>query len=367
MRLRTGRRPTTAPSRRSAARPRVSILLVTYESERFLGYQLETLAQQTVWNDAELVIVANDPSRAERRQMQEFRRRWQDRVRLLVVPRETLYASLNRGIRAARASLLALANVDDIRTPTGLSEQVCGLEAARSSLFCYGPFTVVRKFRSHAGKTIVPPSFDRLQFTRSMLVGPFFVWRRRFHGATLYFDEQFQSGGDFDFAVRLACLGEGIRVDERLGFYYDGGSGLSTGTMLQPIERTVIELRYGIFDKIDYERLPDAIRYNLPNLLWNGAWHPVADCVPDYENWLLNRRRAWFATGRRRHAEVLPTKRGTSSRHGLVDLVKSMLNIHRGTRLGDGDSVSRVLSGNTGPSSAMLSGTVNKHDNARRL
>jgi glycosyltransferase involved in cell wall biosynthesis len=275
--------------------PCISILLATHRSEKFLQYQLEHMAAQTIWPEAELVIVANDPSSAEQRHINRFKQKWGSKVRVMMVPRETLYASWNRGIAITQGELLAIANVDDIRTPSGLEAQVQSLRSNQSALFSYGPYTVVRHFGSCTGKIIMPPEFDLIEFTRSMHAGPFFIWRRIKDVKALFFDEQFRSGGDFDFAIRLACSGQGILVPDLLGYYYDSGQGLSTGNQLQPIERTVIELRYGIFDKLDYGFLPEAVQYNIPNLYWKGTWHRVADLVPNYREWIQSRRQQWFS------------------------------------------------------------------------
>lgn len=281
--------------------PRVSILLATHGADAFISQQLASIARQSIWREAELVIVANDPSPRERSEAERFRLDWPKQVQQLIVPRESLYASWNRGIEAATADVLAIANVDDLRSQTGLEAQLECLDANPEALFSYGTFSVVKEFGGTAGRVISPPEFDTLEFTRGMHAGPFFAWRKAFGGAHLYFDEQFRSGGDFDFAVRLAWLGRGIRVGELLGHYYDAGAGLSTGSPLQPVERTVVELRYGIYDKLDYDYLPDAMRYNICNLYWEGAWHPVAQSVPEYEARMLERRRKWLRRGFRQY------------------------------------------------------------------
>lgn len=301
------------------------MLLSTFQSERFLAYQLEQLARQSIWPKAELLIVANEPSPAEGRAIDQFKKAWKDRVRLFIVPRESLYASWNRAIQVAKAGLLAIANVDDIRTQAGLEEQVLCLETTPEAIFSYGSFMAVRRFRSQTGRVIEPPAFDSVEFTRSMHAGPFMVWRRKVNGRTLYFDEQFRSGGDFDLAIRLACLGCGARVHGMLGYYFDGGRGLSTGSRLQPIERTVIELRYGIFDKLDYDYLPDAIRYNISSLFWNGSWHAVAHCVPDYEQWIAARRTRWFSQGLERRDKPITAQSNGIRLSILADLVRKYL------------------------------------------
>jgi glycosyltransferase involved in cell wall biosynthesis len=280
-------------------------LLATYGSAAFISDQLNAIKNQSVWQEAELILVANDPDDVERAVLDPFCSAWPGQVQLFLVSRESLYASWNRGIDAAKADLLAIANVDDLRAREGLETQVRSLEENPEALFCFGPYTIVKEFGGRAGRTISPPEFGAVEFTRSMHLGPFFIWRRRVNKPTLYFDEQFRSGGDFDFAIRLACLGSGIRVRDILGSYYDGGSGLSTGSALQPIERTAVELRYGIYDKIDYAYLPEATRYSIYHLFWNGDRHRVQQCVPEYESWLARRREQWFDDGVRNYPKRL--------------------------------------------------------------
>jgi hypothetical protein len=312
------------------------MLLATYASDAFIEQQLTSIAQQSIWNDAELVIVANDRSPAEQAAMDHFRDVWTEQVQCFVVPRETLYASWNRGVNAAKADLLTIVNVDDLRSPAGLQAQVTCLEEEPAALFCYGPYVVVSEFGATNGRAISPPDFDAIEFTRSMHAGPFFAWRKAFGGANLYFDEQFRGGGDFDFVIRLARLGRGIRTMEGLGSYYDRGAGLSTGSSLQPTERTVIELRYGIYDKLDYHYLPEASRYNIPNLYWDGAWHSVAELLPGYEAWMLERRGTWFRAGllRNRRAECWPwaSRSATALARYLRKLARAILRPMGGSK-----------------------------------
>jgi hypothetical protein len=297
-------------------------LLATYGSADFISRQLDAISNQSLWDEAELIIVANDPSGVERAAFEPFVSAWPGQVQLFLVPRETLYASWNRGINAAKADLLAIANVDDLRTRDGLETQVHCLDEYPEAIFCFGPYVIVNEFAGSAGLTISPPEFAAVEFTRSMHLGPFFVWRREVNSSKLYFDEQFCSGGDFDFAIRLACLGSGIRVGEVLGSYYDGNRGLSTRSSLQPIERTVVELRYGIYDKIDYGYLSEATRYNIQNLFWNGAWHPVAQCLPEYESWLALRREKWFDIGVRSYPKRLVSRLAREGAMHVIDSIK---------------------------------------------
>jgi hypothetical protein len=134
---------------------------------------------------------------------------------------------------------------------------------------------------SKEGRYVAEPEFEKKEFCRSMHLGPFYMWRKKWCEKYGMWDEQFKSGADFDHSIRLALEGEGKKTHGLLGYYLDEGIGLSTGkTPYQPIERTVIELRYGIFSKLDFWYYNRAKEYKLDQLLQNGQWVEILKLVP---------------------------------------------------------------------------------------
>jgi glycosyltransferase involved in cell wall biosynthesis len=262
--------------------PKISIIASTYNSNLYINKWLVSIEKQDVWNEAELIIIPNDPSDEELFYLNNFAKKYPNQVYIKVVSREPLYASWNRAILMAASTIYAISNVDDIRKPSSLSTQVRLLENNLEANFCYGPFEVVTKFECETGVLVIPPAFDREEFSRSMRLGPFFIWRANKDYIKNFFDEQFKSGGDFDFAVRLSLSGYGICANESLGYYLDSGTGLSTSGELQPIERTVIELRYGIWDKVDFKYIPSALEYDLKNVKINNSFIPLHEILPSY-------------------------------------------------------------------------------------
>ncbi len=305
----------------------LSILLSTFDSEKFLDAWFKSMIQQSIWNECEIVIVANEPTPSESHLLQNFVNKYREQVNLLTVSRENLYASWNRALEASSGKYLAIANVDDVRTPDSVRLQIAALENDPDVLFSYGSFQMVSVFGESNGVHISPPEFDKKEFTRSMHLGPFFVWRRTKDQSVQFFDEQFKTGGDFDFAIRLALAGRGVRVEDNIGYYYDGGTGLSTGSLLQPIERTVIELRYGIYDKIDYHYLPKALKYRIYELQIGNRWVAVENLVPNYAETMSERYRLWFDKGLRNYANLIKENRGLMER-GLRK-VKSVISRYK--------------------------------------
>ena len=85
------------------------------------------------------------------------------------------------------------------------------------------------------------------------------------------FDEQLISGADYDFAMRLARKFNGKHLNSNLGYYLNTGDGLSTKeNSRQEIERTAIEIRYGI--KVLNKDLVDeaTTTYDVENIITDG-------------------------------------------------------------------------------------------------
>jgi hypothetical protein len=279
--------------------PAVSLIASAFQSARFLPLWMRSLEEQTIWSDCELIVIANAPDEEEARLLSAFAERHRQ-VTVIEVDREPISRSLNRGVAASHAPLIGMANVDDLRSRDGLEAQVRAMELSEEALFCYGPYSVSRSFPPprQPVRTISPPPYEREEFTRSMHLGPFYVWRRTGRPETTFFDEQLKVGADFDLAIRLALYGPGVTTDVSLGAYFYGPAGLSTGGSLQPVERAVLELRYGVYDKIDYSQVPRAAEYVIPAILTPGeVWMPMDQIVPDYGDFLRARRERWAPRG----------------------------------------------------------------------
>jgi glycosyltransferase involved in cell wall biosynthesis len=109
------------------ARPRVSVIMPTFQSQLRIGQTLTRLARQTL-SDFETIVV-NDGSTDEtsatvRRLMQA-----DSRIRLVEQANQGVAAARNRGIEAARGSVLAFLDDDDLWLPRKLELQLARLEA----------------------------------------------------------------------------------------------------------------------------------------------------------------------------------------------------------------------------------------------
>ena len=238
---------------------KVSTLTSCFGGEKYLKLFLDELPNQTIFDQLEFVISHNEPSEIETALIEEYKNQ---------------HDNLNRMIEE---SVICVWNIDDLRTPDSLEVMVDALDKNSDIDFVYGNFMIVNSFGSKDGRLVNTLQYlDQLK--TGMIIGPFFMFRRSILEKCGMFDEQFKSGGDYDFAMRLVRAGKGLCLPNISGYYLDEGKGLSTGSELQPIERTVIERRYNL--KITEPKYIEKTNdYDLENIIIDGIMTPVKEFI----------------------------------------------------------------------------------------
>lgn len=276
-------------------KPLVSTITPCFRMEKYLKKFLEELPKQTIFDRLQVVLDHNEPTEQERMWVREFEQKYPGVIKHIVIdPVEPIGTSMNRCISEADGDYVTIWNVDDLRTPDSLEKQVNVFLENPNVGVVHGNFLIVNSFGSTQGKKIIHDIFEKghEELTRGMVLGPFFMWKKSLCEKAGKFDEQLKSGADFDLAIRLAIHGEVITVKDVLGCYLDEGLGASTrGDGKQPTERTVIELRYGILDKIETFWLPLAMKYDIRNVYYNNKKVDIKSLVPNYENFMKNNRK----------------------------------------------------------------------------
>ena len=248
---------------------KVSIILSLYKCEKYLEKYFQDALFQKYIEDIEFSIVHNEPTQKEK----EIINKYKNRLNIIYqeVSLESLYESWNRSIKQSSGEYLACWNVDDLREYDSIKRMVETLDKNPDVGFTYGDIIVVNEFGKKNGKYIKTLEFSKHLGTTGAIGGPFFMWRRKLIEKVGYFDEQFKSGGDFDYSVRLSIFSKGKKTKGVIGYFLNDGSGISTkGIELQIVERTVIELRYGIWYKMDISYINNAFDYSINSIIENG-------------------------------------------------------------------------------------------------
>jgi GT2 family glycosyltransferase len=251
-------------------KPMISVIVPCYKSEEYIWNFLEQINKQTSFQNIEVIINLNLPSQIELKAISHFKPIYGTRLKVIISRKLLNVAeSMNKCLRESSGTYLAIWNIDDLRTPISLQSQMCVL-AKEDCVAVTGPYLVSRKYGETSGKLVNDINIPKEKLLSGMYLGPFFMFKSQVLKKIGYFDEQLITGADYDFAVRLARAGNIGYTNDLLGFYLDEGKGLSTKPdSLQPIERTVIEIRYGAFHKIDLRYIHAACSYNIDHII-NG-------------------------------------------------------------------------------------------------
>jgi len=271
---------------------KISTITSIFKGEKYLESFLKNVSKQTILDKIEVILVHNEPTEKEVRLVKNFQSKYPDIINHIIIkPVEPIGKSMNRCIKEARGEYVTIWNVDDLRTTDSLEIQMKILDENSDIALTYGDFIIVSEIGKTIGKLVNLPEFTRKEFIRSMCCGPFPMWRKEIIKKIGYFDEKLIQGADFDLMIRIALNYKMKKNKGILGYYLNEKAGLSTRIgSLQPIERTVIELRYGIYDKIDFLYYKKALEYKVYEVFFDNQWFPIKDFYNNYENLIKNRK-----------------------------------------------------------------------------
>jgi glycosyltransferase involved in cell wall biosynthesis len=175
---------------------KLSLITSLFRSEKHLPNYIRRvealLAECNV--PLEIVVVANDATAVEFVMLSDFAEN--KAVKLLHCPRESLYASWNRGIAAAEGDLLGFWNVDDSRSAEGL-EQGYRVLSEEAEIIDFA-FEI-----EEAGRIkLAPPNYRPPSLKPRDTVAPFFLFQRRLFERAGQFNEHFKIVGDYEWAAR---------------------------------------------------------------------------------------------------------------------------------------------------------------------
>ncbi len=191
---------------------KISTITSFYRGIKYLNLFLKELPKQINFEEIQVVFNHNDPTVEELELIKKFTKEHPDRLKHLVVPKKPIGESWNQSIKESDGEIVSIWNIDDLRTPDSLLKQVQFLDNNLNYDICHGSFLIVNQFGSKHGKYIDHSIYkdNHPELGRGMVLGPYFAFRKNLCEKYGYFDEQFLSGCDYDFALRLH--GNGIKI-----------------------------------------------------------------------------------------------------------------------------------------------------------
>lgn len=211
---------------------KVSAIVSTYNSERFLRGRLDDLLRQSLYAKGELeIIVVNAGSKQGEKYIA---RDYLGCITYIESLREPIYASWNRGIAIAKGEYITNANADDRYTGDFALEKTADVLDQQPYIgLVYTDAVVVDDKGQPSIKApyfgkIEWPDFDAKLLLQGYYGGPNPMWRKAIHAQFGYFDDSFQLAGDYEFALRLAAGGVEFRhLHAAHTAFYDDGTNIN--------------------------------------------------------------------------------------------------------------------------------------------
>ena len=254
---------------------KVSTITPCYNMSKYMKGFLDNLSTQTHKN-LEIVLDHNDPSDEEVKLVEDYNEQYDNILHINVEGVDPIGTSMNRCIEYATGDYLCIWNVDDLRTPDSIEVMAKALDENPDVDFVYGNYVIVPKFGSTEGQYVDETGREG-ELTTGMILGPYFMFRKSLLEKSGVFDEQLIQGADYDLALRLAFNAKGLHLPINLGYYLNEGLGQSTKpNSKQPIERTVIELRYNI-RVLEPHLVPYTRSYDVGNIIVDEEKIPVSN------------------------------------------------------------------------------------------
>lgn len=233
-----------------ASPPKVTAIVSTYASARFMRGCLDDLVGQTLFAAGLLEILVIDSGSPENESeiVGEYQSRFPN-IRLERTEREPLYVAWNRAIKLARGAYITNANTDDRHRADALELLSAHLDVNPATAIVYADCLITKSAnesweQNTADSRLDWPTFSYAELQRRCILGPQPMWRRKLHDKWGWFDTNFKIAGDYEFWLRVGKHERIDRYPATLGLYFQNPQGLEHGSGATMRETIEIQRRY---------------------------------------------------------------------------------------------------------------------------
>jgi glycosyltransferase involved in cell wall biosynthesis len=187
--------------------PLVSIVMPAYNYARFLPDAIDSILSQD-YPRIELIVI-DDGSTDD---TPDVLASYGSRLWWVRQPNAGQTVALNHGWRQATGDVIGYLNADDVLVPGAIAAAVDALRMRPDAVMSYGDFTVIDADSRETARCVLPADMDLAAILRVGYspFGPGSLVRRV--PALPAWDETLSRVLDFDYALRLACLGPFVHV-----------------------------------------------------------------------------------------------------------------------------------------------------------
>jgi glycosyltransferase involved in cell wall biosynthesis len=187
-------------------RPKVSVVIPSYNHEKYIRECLESILSQD-YENLEVIVVEDGSTDSSVNILMEFG----SRIKLVIQKNQGQAVARNNGIKLAQGSLIAFLDSDDMYVPGKIECQVRKFEEDSSTTLVYTNYFVIDSNGKEI-KEVKCPSSSPDEIVQTMLTGNFIcndtvMLRRDCFEKLGYFDETIQPVTDGDMWLRLLTHG----------------------------------------------------------------------------------------------------------------------------------------------------------------
>ena len=207
-------------------KPKVSAIVSSYNSEKFICGCLDDLISQSIYDkdDLEIVVVVSGSKENEKEIIEQYQTKHKSIKLIVSKKRETIYQAWNRGIKAARGKYITNANTDDRHRYDAFEIMANELDNKKEIALVYADSKVTQNENETFENAnifgfLLLPEYDRNKLFEICYLGPHPMWRKSLHKKYGYFDGKYKSAGDYEFWLRLASKEKFSHINKLLGLY----------------------------------------------------------------------------------------------------------------------------------------------------
>lgn len=212
---------------------KVSVLVMTYNHEKFISQALESVAMQKTNFEYEILISEDCSTDRTRQIVLEFQKAYPENVRLLL-SEQNIHSNeiVVRGIQAARGEYIALLDGDDYWTsPHKLQKQVDFLDSHPECSLCFHNARIFHEADGREGRNWTPPGHKEISTLDDIWMGNFIatcstMFRRGLIGEIPVWYNDFFPITDWPLHILNAEHGKIGYIDEVMGIYRYHPGGL---------------------------------------------------------------------------------------------------------------------------------------------
>jgi glycosyltransferase involved in cell wall biosynthesis len=185
--------------------PRVSVIVPTYNQDKYLGFCIDSILNQT-YRDFELIVVDDGSTDTT----QEIVAKYNANVRYIHKQNGGTPSALNAGIRVANGEYLAWLSSDDLYLPNKLEKQIAQLSECSEIKVLHTAFYLVDTNGNVIRKVVfsqdVFSDFSPVKLMKHNTInGSSILFHRECIERVGLFDESIHGTEDWDMWIRMAC------------------------------------------------------------------------------------------------------------------------------------------------------------------